>query len=430
MWRTISYLFTILFFIVSAFNVVAADLKLESENVISIDGKQSFGFPEKKFLHPLVSPDDKWVVYHRTDIDWRRQKLSDFLFGRTRDIVFKKIFYSEVGRSDKKVVPLPRPKQGSQDRFVGTNKKWSPDGKILAYRVEEDPSGDGIILVDFSKKKPILIESLGSPSFTEFYFVASDELLYIAGKYLMIKKIGSPPIKVLNFIGTYPSFQVGSNGTILYRSKIERKMVVHMDNFINPSNKPKPIFQNPSFDLSPTGNFAVFYSKNMYSKDTYRTEDQLALLIDLDKQNIIYKFIVKKDYRVRWSPDGNKIAFLGEDIEQKEKRDVHVGRSYHSLVIMNIINMKIKTYLYLGNSSKLPITWTPDGDHIICRYYQRGLFIIRAKDGKQIGQLGGIRNRPGDNVTITPSGKYLYWSDLDTYTFFVIKNPFQIKMLN
>lgn len=293
----------------------------------------------------------------------------------------------------------------------------------------EDSSSGGIILVDFSKKKPVLIESLKSHPYTEFFFIASDELLYIAG-HLMKKKIGRPPIKVLNLIGTYPNFQVGSNGTILYRSKIGGNIVVHMDNFINPSNKPKQIYQNPYFDLSPTGNFAVFYSKNMYSKDTYRKKDQLALLIDLDKQKILYKFIVKKDYRVRWSPDGIKFAFLGEDIKQKEKRDVSVGKSYHSLVIINISNMNIKTYLYLGAGYKLPITWTPDGDHIICSYDQRGIVIIRVKDGKQIGQLSGVRTAPGDSGTITPSGKYLYWSDLGTDTFFVIKNPFQIKMLN
>ena len=67
---------------------------------------------------------------------------------------------------------------------------------------------------------------------------------------------------------------------------------------------------------------------------------------------------------------------------------------------------------------------------LICSYDQRGIVIIRVKDGKQIGQLSGVRTAPGDSGTITPSGRYFYWSDLDRDTFFVIKNLFQIKMLN
>ncbi len=90
--------------------------------------------------------------------------------------------------------------------------------------------------------------------------------------------------------------------------------------------------------------------------------------------------------------------------------------------------MDIKTYLYLGSGFKLPISWTPDGDHIICG--RRGIVIIRVKDGKQIGQISGIRTKPVDSGTKTPSGRYLYWSELNKDTFFIIKNPFQLTMLN
>jgi hypothetical protein len=154
----------------------------------------------------------------------------------------------------------------------------------------------------------------------------------------------------------------------------------------------------------------------------------LAFLIDLIRQKIIHKFIIKKDYRIKWSPDGNKFVFFGEDIGQKEKRDIPVGKNYHSLVIINTSNMNIKTYLYLGADYGVPISWTPDGDHILCR--QGGIVVIRVKDGKQIGQIGGIRTAPSDSATITPSGRYLYWSESNTDTFFIIKNPFQLTMVN
>jgi Tol biopolymer transport system component len=149
---------------------LAADSQISPENIISIDPKQSFGFPKKKFLHPLVSPDDKWVVYHRTDLLWWRMKFSDYLLGRVKDVVWKKIFYSKVGRSDKKVIPLPSLQRGNRYRFVGTHKQWSPDGKILAYSTEvESGSGGGIVLVDFSKIKPVIIETLPSASYAKFF---------------------------------------------------------------------------------------------------------------------------------------------------------------------------------------------------------------------------------------------------------------------
>jgi Tol biopolymer transport system component len=123
--------------------------------------RQAFRFPQQNFIHPLLSPDDKWVIYHSTDIDWSRQKFSEFLFGRVRTVCWKKVFYTEIGRSDKKLVPLFPVNEKHKAWSVGYYKKWSPDGKVLALTAEIDGE-ERIVLVSFSGDKPRFKNENGS----------------------------------------------------------------------------------------------------------------------------------------------------------------------------------------------------------------------------------------------------------------------------
>src|SRR4030042_4782275 len=93
----------ILLIISAGFCTIAQSAKKDKQLITE---KQGFRFPEQNFIHPLLSPDDKWLVYHSTEIDWSRQKFSDFLFGEVSSVIWKKLFYTKLGRSEKKLVPF------------------------------------------------------------------------------------------------------------------------------------------------------------------------------------------------------------------------------------------------------------------------------------------------------------------------------------
>jgi hypothetical protein len=197
-----------------------ADSEPTSEIVVTINNWQAFGFPQKKFLHPLVSPDDKWIVYHHTDIDWLKQKATDLLFGRVEDVAWKKIYYSKLGLSEKRVVPLPRFKPEHHYRAVW-RERWSPDGKILTYRVDMESGSSEIAFVDFTKEKPAVIDTVECEASSDYYFISNDEILCIDDRDIKRKRIGFSPVSLFNLNAIILNFQIGKNGIILWRENLE-----------------------------------------------------------------------------------------------------------------------------------------------------------------------------------------------------------------
>jgi Tol biopolymer transport system component len=464
---SIPVFFTIL--LTALFNTDAAGVTPQPDNEKPhlIEVKQAFAYPKNSFLHPLLSPDDKWLLYHRTDIDWSLQKFTDVLFGRVRDIVWKKIFYTRVGRTDKKEVPLPSLKKGNSYRIVGEFKKWSPDGKILAFGVDVDSDtgegGDRIVLVDFSGNKPVLIESFKSSDSPPVFVLSGksifDELLYLNSKqsHLMKRKIGEGSEKAVDFFSGIPedgrvlNYQIGSDGTIVYSSNVGGNFLIYMTSLAHPSEKSllsaairstrfayliksKPVFQGydftANFDLSPNGRYVVIYLQKLSSKTK-----RWALLIDLAALKIVDKFSVQENSKLGWSPDGTKLAYVEDTAVQPDPNDpTSVNWPTPHFFIMVLTSGK-KTDFGFGVSRRF--SWTPDGYHIIYsdkfireeeRDHQTGIFIMRVNDGKEIGQL--TRISAARTPYISPSLKYIVWKGINMFRFFVVENPFRPMMIN
>lgn len=431
-----------------------------------VEVEEAFGYPKNSFLHPQLSPDDKWLLYHRTDIDWSRQKISDALFGRVRDIVWKKIFYTRLGRTDKKEVPLPPLKTGSRYRLVGLFKKWSPDGRYLAYSVDVDSDigegGDRIVLVDFSGEKPTLIESFESSGLPSVFVLSDrltfDELLYVNAKrsHLMKRKIGEGSKIAVDFFSGIPEkgrvldYQLASNGTIVYSSNFGGNYLIYRTSLANPAVKTllsapirrtryaneiksKPAFQGDDFtekfDLSPNGRYLAIYLQQLSGSTKRRVK-----LIDLSALRVIDELGMQGYTRVGWSPDGTKLGFAEDTTVQPDPNDptLLIWPNPH-FFILDLFTGK-RTDFGVGVSNKF--SWTPDGRYIIYSdkiigkkavVYQTGIFIMRADDGKQIGQLTRIS---ADRAPyISPSLKYVVWKGINMNRIFVAENPFRPIMI-
>lgn len=402
----------------------------ESEtNIFYINEDESFGYPQTGFHNPSVSPNDKWVTYHRSyEIDWREAKFEDFIFHDVPDTMWRKIYYSKVGQHEKNLVPYPKMQKGGHIKYVGGREIWSPDGRYFVYyaKIENDnsPEENRIVVIDFGANPPKLVESVKCTSHPDVYFIGNESYTY-ADEYhewLLKKRIGDPPQRILKFKNRISQFQIGSNGNVVYRCGPDE---IYLDNLLKPLASSRRLGVYYLYTLSPGGKYVVLYTNTFYTKVKGRTADELAVLVDLEKEEPIYKFIVEQSSPISWSADGKKIAFVGEDILKFEKRNIPVANSYHHLVVVDIETMDIR--IYLDNDSN-HIIWFPDSKRIL---YQQGSefhFLIRNIETNAVeGIVDNVREQ---GLRMTPSGKTIYWESslaIGEYCFFIIQNPFYLK---
>ena len=144
-----------------------------------IEFNESFRFPEKGFYHPLISPDDKWLIYlHEPSQRGASQ--------RNVNLMWKQLFYSGVGNSEKKLVPLFPANEKHEIEDVGYYLEWSSDGKILALSARID-NDERIVLVDFSGTNPRPLESFKGKK--KPFQCTDNFLLYIDEYGNLMKKI-------------------------------------------------------------------------------------------------------------------------------------------------------------------------------------------------------------------------------------------------
>jgi Tol biopolymer transport system component len=371
--------------------------------------KESFRFPEKGFIHPILSPDDKWLIYQRTEKVW------------------KELYYTELGKKYEKIVPVCQAGEEKSIRGIGIG-KWSPDGRVLAVQVDSE-YGNQIVLVDFSRDQPFFMESLGTDdsSFGKcFYWSLEGFIVYLGKRGTIMKKF--PRKQPDEFTLSTVSFQVASGGLLLYGAG---NRSVYLANLQKSSTRTRifPDLRIDSFDLSPNGEYALLY--DLYSDQNNR----LAMLANLKTLQIKNKWLIRSEpwLEAKWSPDGSKLAYLEKTFPQKSKDDPSktVWPNPHFFVL-DLGTGKTQDY---GIGVSKDFSWTPDGRHIIysMKYahdslgmYHNGIFIMRVSDGQEIGQLTKVSAHL--NLTMSPSCKYIVWQALNMDTFFVAENPFRSRM--
>lgn len=385
-----------------------------------VDMMAAFKFPQRGFWNPLLSPDDKWLVY-RKDFE-------------------EKIYYTKRERSDQNVVPLFPKNEKYKVESIGTY-RWSPDGKTLAFMVGISPA-TRLVLVDFSGNKPHFIELFEIHN-GQFAWIQKNLLVYI-DKFgnIMQKSPGKEPERVVFFRSSYSSrartadeFQVASNGALVYRiepygEKRPWNNDIYLTN-LQTLNTQTLIFSGihvVGINISPNGQY-VLLSFRHWNADG--KEGGKETLIDLNLKKDILTFPMLE--RAAWSPDGRKLAYLETKHPLRDRNDPSkvIWENPHFF----ILDLKTGQKRDYGLGVSREFNWTPDGKHIIysMKYahesltiYKMGVFIMSVADGKEIGQLTKISANPAP--VMSHSGKYIIWEALNGNTFFIAENPFQSEM--
>ncbi|MBS3919564.1 MAG: hypothetical protein KG012_11845 [Deltaproteobacteria bacterium] len=403
---------------------VEEKVREEKQRLKLIDSHESFRYPQKGFYHPLLSPDDKWLIYHKET--FLARKSGGTIIGDLASIIWKKIFYSRVGKSEQKSLPLFSPKDRSNIDNVGDYKEWSLNGKILAISAEVNGNAS-IVLIDFSGPTPRFLESFKAKK-SQFRWIDSF-LLYIDEYGNLMKKFpNKDPDKIIYFGSSFSagggivSFRAAKDGTLVYQ--IGTKV---FKTHLNDLNSRFMIFEDQAlsnFDISEPGQHALIYTIN----NPQNPNMLMAMLVNLSTGKTLFEIPVPVK-RALFSPDGMKLAYIEQAAPPYYPSNIKY-RNPHFFVL-TISTMQVCDYGFEVNDH---FNWTPDGNHIIysmkCIHpslgaYENGIFIMRVSDGKQTSKVSSIS--ASDFPSISLSGKYVIWEDWDNSTFFTVENPLGSK---
>lgn len=406
---------------------VEEKVREERQKLKLIDSNESFRYPQKGFYHPLLSPDDKWLIYHKET--FLARKSGGTIIGDLASIIWKRIFYSRVGKSEQNSLPLSSPKDRGKLDKVGGYKDWSLNGKILAVSAEID-GNDSIVLVDFSGSSPRFLESFKAKE-SPFRWI-DNFLLYIDEYGNLMKKVPNrDPERIVYFGSSYSidmeivSFRAANDGTLLYQIGT-RLFKTHLKD----SNSRFMIFEDQAlskFDISETGQHALISTIN----NPQNPNALKAMLLNLSTGKILFETPVPVQ-KALFSPDGMKLAYIEQPLPPYYPSIIKY-KSPHFFVL-DIKTIQVRDY---GFEVDDHFNWTPDGNHIIysmkCIHpslgaYENGIFIMRVSDGKEIAKVSAIS--ASDSPSISLSGKYIMWQDWDNETFFIVKNPIDTKVFN
>lgn len=382
----------------------------------------SFRFPERHFLHPYISPNEKWLSYYKSDTIW------------------EELYYTEVGKSEKNIVPVfPKDISPKEDRKTVGGRSWSPDGNILAVEIEIGYD-EYISIIDFSSGIPKLLETFKGENAT--FIESTGELLFLDEFGNIEKKeLGSPPEHLVFVRTSYKirnevtNYQVAAEGTIIYTTGHPKKQAVYLTTLKNPDKKillyeDTAITENDSdstklsalYNLSPNGKYVLFYVGG----------GNIAIVFNLHTQEVIDEITLYYREKPVWSPDGSMVAYL-EKSQQRISKDNSDNKETLNPKFY-IYNIATGEKIDFGISVFTNFNWTPNSSNIIYSgkfahdafvSVEQGIFVLDLK-GKEVGKISSISS--SGSPVISSSGKYVIWASWDYDTFFMVKNPYQSIM--
>jgi hypothetical protein len=375
---------------------------------------ESFRFPEKGFIHPILSPNDRWLIYQKSRLVW------------------EKLFYCEPGKNDERIVPVCPPGQEKLVQRVWYG-KWSADGTFFA--VPAEIAGDEkIVVVDFRGDQPRFLEWFSAED-GPYFWSPEGFLVYRVGIRTVMKKYPKKaPEKLIQSQAGPVDFHIAADDTLIYGlHQWPKGPVYYQTNLHDPSIKTRifPDLRIDGLGLSPTGEYALLY--DLYTDQKNRT----AFLANLKTHEIKCTWAMGDDSSLneaKWSPDGTSLAYLEKVRFQKDKMDPsRVTRVNPHFIVLDLRTAEQKDF---GIGVSEDFNWTPDSRHIIhsLKYaheslgmYKNGIFVMRISDGKEIGQLSKISAH--QCLYMSNSLRYVVWQALNMDTFFIAENVLRPSML-
>ena len=362
-----------------------------------------FRFPEKGNIHPLLSPDGRWIVF---------QEAGDSTSGW---------FYTEVGKEEKN--PLPLAKRKAPGKVMPGRACWSRDGKTLALLARIDDL-EQVVLVSFAGSAPRFVAAIPDADIGYPVWLESGELLYLAsspGRIMVASSKGK--VRTLTSHVGGPSdrglfyFQATAQGDVLYLGGDSIALLKFGDSgrikVTEVCHTPEPL----TFSFSPNGRFALLDGGSAHQGQVLLLDlaaSQVKESLELDKNLQIEMKDAKvimtlpKPAQSEWSPDGARLACL--------EKGPH-GRLF-------ILEAASGAQKELGSGVD-SFAWMPDGKRILfsdSSAAEPGLFAMSAEDGKVIGKVSSTA--AGDPPGLSADGKVIVWQARGAEDFFVARNPF------
>lgn len=329
----------------------------------------------------LMSPDGKWVLFSKSELDWKKNKRKTKYYMISADGGETFQYIGEAG---------------------GNSFQFSPDGKFLSFKRSVDKKSQIFIMrtsggeaVQLTKHKNSVGSYKWSKDSTRIFFIASEprskeeEKKYKAG-YDVI------------FVDEGPNGQREGKWSNLWMFDIKAKKETKIidENFLL-----------GNFDISPDGKRLIFTARYSNRRnDRYKSEIYLLNVSDKKKTRLTNNNVPEGS--LTWSPDSKTFAYTAVDDKKWLNRNAKIY----------IMNPDTKEYRkisakYEGNIQGL--TWTPDSHAILFNGRQRtntNLFKIDISTG-DLMQLTNVSGTLSANSFSRDRKKMVYsFSDFDTPT--------------
>jgi len=365
----------------------------------------------------LLSPSEKWFIFSKSDT------------------LRKELYCSEPGKDYIRRVPV-MPSDREICSVGLSHHRWSPDGALLAVQVESQ-YGSEIAVIDFAAAQPRHLESFPCGSHkvpgSAFQWATDHELLYVdPGGRFMSKRVTAPAVELFYPGKHLDAFQVGRNGVVLYRLRLDRgKMELYRFDLETRMHS-GPLFRDidiTAFDLSPTGRHAVCYRSGLPDRNL-----TAGVLVDLEELSVLSQLPLlagQIGHPVRWSPDGNRIAFLESKFDRDPSDKNAVPVTPHFIVHDVVTGQRSDK----GIGVFRDFAWSPNGGYIIHGFkntherldiLKKGVFAMRISDGAEIGRLS--RHGGDSDLAVSATGRLIVW-EVYGEGIFIVENPWRDTMV-